>query len=774
MTHKRKVGMQLMAAPKKFNLVDKLKEADEKIGDSPSILGKSIIGFSQYNNAMRSVMYSSHLNQFANLLHSEFPFVFTNFENLVGKYSDGYRKAKGNLVVYRKIVKFDDIVDHPEIYTLFVYNEDTEEYDVEIRKPIENLTEMFAYGYNNEVIDSLEEGDTVDKGTVLYKSTSYDDYMNYGFGKNVLTMWTMDPNTSEDAAVVSKSLSKALSSVKGESVMIGLNDNDFGLNLYGNDERYQIFPEIGEETNGVVMATRRLYNDQVLYDFRSDVLKHYIDGDTEYFVDGKVYDICIYCNNDELEDNTFNRQIIKYLESQKRYYRDIVDTCEEIINSGAKYTDRLDEVYARALEFLDDTKAWRNRDSVFSNLVIEIFVQRVDPFGIGCKLTGRHGNKSVCAKILDDKDMPFLEDGRRVDLLVNNLAIINRTIAGPIFEESINFICSMAIHHMAEMDSLKEQANFLMEFVGMLNKKQMKAMEKTYSKLSTKERKEYIQGIISGHIYINMVPVGEDRPIFYKLMDIYEKYSDWLKPQDVYIRKFGRLIKTLQKQYIGEMYVMALKQTSKKGFSVRGMGAINNKGLPERSYKNKSHMENHSTSNIRFGEFESLNFLNAMSPEELALLHAYYRSSLEARKDLGKQVLNPNGYTKIKKKYISRIGEIFEVILKSLGISMDVVDDRNELTEVDDRYISDHTFDDGVTYLCTNYQAFLYERIEALKEEILRTNMVMDNESLKSQIDDRMSHSGYVLNTSQYKDRIGVFVENGNLFKILESNDETV
>ena len=48
---------------------------------------------------------------------------------------------------------------------------------------------------------NIKEGDVIDKDTVLYKSTSYDDDMKYAYGKNITTMYTLDPYTSEDAAI---------------------------------------------------------------------------------------------------------------------------------------------------------------------------------------------------------------------------------------------------------------------------------------------------------------------------------------------------------------------------------------------------------------------------------------------------------------------------------------------------------------------------------------------------------------------------------------------
>ena len=123
---------------------------------------------------MRSTMFTSHLKQFLNLLEPEYPYLFTNCENLAGKHSSGYKKAKNKLKVFRKINKYEDLTDEVKIYKLFVFNEETETFDVIERKVCEELTENFGFEYLNDVIDSYEEGDTIDKDTVLYRSTSYD------------------------------------------------------------------------------------------------------------------------------------------------------------------------------------------------------------------------------------------------------------------------------------------------------------------------------------------------------------------------------------------------------------------------------------------------------------------------------------------------------------------------------------------------------------------------------------------------------------------------
>lgn len=750
-------------------LKDDLEEANRKYKDSPAILGKGMLTFPSYNNSMRTNMFSSHLNQFKDMVNPEFPFFFSNCENIVGKYSDGYKKMKSDCEVIAKVCKFEDLLDAPKIYKLFIFDRGKNRYDVIERKPGENLTEVFGYDYNNETIDSYDVGDLIPEGTTVYKSKSYDEFGNYGYGINAKVMFTTDPATSEDATAISRSFANRTITTEYDSVSISLNNNDYPLNIYGDDLEYKVFPNIGEKTNGIVLATRRLQNEQVLYDFRTDRLSHISDGDTVYYCDGEIVDIDIYCNNDELEDNTFNRQILDYLDSQTKYYQEIYDICKEIEESGHDYSPDLDYLYKRSKEFIDKDMVWKNNDNDFSNLLINVTLRREVPLAKGSKITGRYGNKSVVSEIREDEDMPYDEDGP-VDVLLSLLAFINRTIASPLFEVSTNFITETARKRMRDMKTYKEKEKLLFEVISMFNKKQEEKMRATYNGLSKKEKEDYIDDAIEHGIYIHLPSVGEDYPFFYKLCEIYEKY-EWLTPKDIYVNKWGRKIKCLQKQYIGKMYVMALKQTSKKGFSVRGMGAINSKGLPERSYKNKSHTELYSTSNIRFGEFESLNFLIGMTPEELTLLHAIYRTSLEARKDLGKHILKPDVTFKMDKKYVSRVAEIFDVYLKSLGLEIDVVDEQNELVPLNDEYLTDYTPDDK-TYLCTEFQKFLYERLKSVEEEVQREHPVEDIYTIAQMVDDRMKHSNYVMSSEHYEDRIDIFKETDDILKVLPDSNQ--
>ncbi len=65
---------------------------------------------------------------------------------------------------------------------------------------------------------------------------------------------------------------------------------------------------------------------------------------------------------------------------------------------------------------------------------IQVFVAQMRKISVGDKLGGRHGNKGVIARILPVEDMPFMEDGTPVDILLNPLGVPSRMNLGQLFE----------------------------------------------------------------------------------------------------------------------------------------------------------------------------------------------------------------------------------------------------------------------------------------------------------------------------------------------------
>jgi len=80
---------------------------------------------------------------------------------------------------------------------------------------------------------------------------------------------------------------------------------------------------------------------------------------------------------------------------------------------------------------------------------IQIFVAQLRKISVGDKLAGRHGNKGVVARILPEEDMPFMEDGTPVDVVLNPLGVPSRMNIGQIFETHLGMAASILGYKVA-------------------------------------------------------------------------------------------------------------------------------------------------------------------------------------------------------------------------------------------------------------------------------------------------------------------------------------
>ncbi len=76
------------------------------------------------------------------------------------------------------------------------------------------------------------------------------------------------------------------------------------------------------------------------------------------------------------------------------------------------------------------------------NDLVRVFVAKKRKIAEGDKLAGRHGNKGVISKIVDVQDMPFLEDGTPVDVILNPLGVPSRMNLGQILETHLGWVAA--------------------------------------------------------------------------------------------------------------------------------------------------------------------------------------------------------------------------------------------------------------------------------------------------------------------------------------------
>jgi DNA-directed RNA polymerase subunit beta len=98
---------------------------------------------------------------------------------------------------------------------------------------------------------------------------------------------------------------------------------------------------------------------------------------------------------------------------------------------------------------------------------VKVYVASKRKLSVGDKMAGRHGNKGVVAKIVPEEDMPFLEDGSPVDIVLNPLGVPSRMNVGQVLETHLGLAAKAlgfkvatpvfdGIHEQQIFDYLKE------------------------------------------------------------------------------------------------------------------------------------------------------------------------------------------------------------------------------------------------------------------------------------------------------------------------------
>lgn len=702
-----------------INLKETLLKADEEYeGQIYKLFGPSLMGYPMDADSSRGYMFTSSLKQVLTLLNPDVPRIQTGFENSFGKYSTAYRKIEGSWKVEGKIDKFGNGV----VYILVLYNKDTDTYDMIEKQNVENLTEKFGYVYDTSKMDSLDIGDTI-KDEVIYKSTSFDEHMNYRYGKNAKVYYTTSNDTIEDAILIRRSWANNVISSEVDIVQVAINDNDVLLNLYGDEEKYKTFPDIGEfVNNSTLCATRRINKNHLLFDFQSHNMKEVYSTDTDYFVpkDSQVIDINIFYNNDDdFPDNVFHSQLKDYHEDICSYADEIFKWSTYIKESGSNYTD--DVVYLRSKyqHFNNKEYKWKNRDREFSNLIVEFTVKSNVSLEPGSKLTSRYGDKGVISRIveddslsngllemmgretteeereklskhiniIDDDKMPYTDDFN-VDIILNVSGAIRRINTGQLYEVELNFISEEIRKRLVTLKTLEEKEDMIFEFLSYVNKDQcdffyefynsldqtMKVSGRNIRLLDKEGKKKFIEDIEVNGFYLVKPPHSNIR--YETIKEIYQRY-DFIKPLPLYIDIFGTEKRRVIKDgIVGDKYMLILKQNSNKNFSARSTFRVNRANLPTKDNTKKTNRSSYARSPIRLSEI--YNLMSSISGTELAEYNIFMRSSTMGRKSLS-TILESDGNPldikrlKIKDNYINANADILNAKLKAIGIKLNYV-----------------------------------------------------------------------------------------------------
>ena len=350
----------------------------------------ALIPFLEHNDANRALMGANMQRQAVPLMVSEAPLVGTGMEHRAAVDT-------GDVVVVRRAGTVA-AVDATRII-------------VEVRGGEHDQYELEKFVRSNQgtLIHQkpiVKVGDKVEVGGVLADGSST-DMGELALGKNMLVAFmSWEGYNFEDAIIVSQRLVKedVLSSIHIEEYEI-----DARTTKLGAEEITRDIPNRSEESladldeRGVVRIGAEVKSGDLL------VGKVTPKGETELTAEEKLI-----------------RAIFKEKAGEVR------DTSLKVPHGSS---GKVIDVKTFSREGGDDLSAGVNE-------LVRVYVAKRRKISEGDKMAGRHGNKGVISKIVPEEDMPFLEDGTPIDMILNPLGVPSRMNIGQILETHLGWAAS--------------------------------------------------------------------------------------------------------------------------------------------------------------------------------------------------------------------------------------------------------------------------------------------------------------------------------------------
>ncbi len=348
----------------------------------------AMIPFLEHDDANRALMGSNMQRQSVPLLRSEAPFVGTGME---------YRAAKdaGDVITAQK----GGVVQEISADLITIANDDSTYSTYRVAKFRRSNQ---GTSFNQRPI--VSEGDRVEVGQVIADGPCTQNG-EMALGRNLLVAFmSWEGHNYEDAIILSQRLVQddVLTSIHIDEHEVDARDTKLGAEEITRD-----IPNVSEE----VLAD---LDDRGIIRIGADV----VPGD---ILVGKV------TPKGETE-LTPEERLLRAIFGEKA--REVRDTSLKVPHGesgkviGVKVFDR------------DD--GYELPPGV--NQLVRVYVAQKRKITDGDKLAGRHGNKGVISKILPVEDMPFLEDGTPVDIVLNPLGVPGRMNVGQVLETHLGWV----------------------------------------------------------------------------------------------------------------------------------------------------------------------------------------------------------------------------------------------------------------------------------------------------------------------------------------------
>ncbi|MBR3115669.1 DNA-directed RNA polymerase subunit beta [Candidatus Saccharibacteria bacterium] len=342
----------------------------------------SLIPFVEKNRVDRSLMACAMQKQAVPLLRQDNPIVGTGIEREVAKNTSQLIMASGNGVVKK--------ADGESVIVTYDKGGDREYKLQHFEKTNDDRC------YNQRCV--VARGQKVKKGDTLIEGASIHDG-ELALGRDLLVAFMpWRGYNMDDAIVISNRLVE-------DDTLTSINIKDFDV-------------EVRETKLGPEQVTRDIPN------VSEHALRH-LGEDGIVTVGSEV-------SNGDILVGKITPKGEQELSSEERLLRAIFgekakDVRDTSVRMNGSSTGKVVDVRIYTREQGHELKA-----GVI--MQIKIFVAEMRKIGVGDKLAGRHGNKGVVSRVLPVEDMPFMEDGTPIDIVLSPMGVPSRMNLGQLFE----------------------------------------------------------------------------------------------------------------------------------------------------------------------------------------------------------------------------------------------------------------------------------------------------------------------------------------------------
>ena len=356
----------------------------------------SCIPFLEHDVATRALMGANMQRQSVPLLRSEAPFIGTGVEAVTAKDSGAVISAKA-----------DGVVEYVDAKKIVIKNAKGQD-----NYFLANF-ELSNAGTCQHHRPIVHAGDKVHRGQVIADGPSTDKG-ELALGKNmVVAFMTYNGYNYEDAVILNENLVKddAYTSLHLEDYQMQCRDTKLGPEEITRD-----IPNVSEDArrnldeNGIVMIGTEVHEGDILV--------------------GKV-------TPKGMAELTSEEKLLHAIFGEKT--REVRDTSLRVPHGGDGIVHDV-KIYSRKEN--DELPAGVSK-------VIRIYIVQKRKIQVGDKMSGRHGNKGVISLILPQEDMPYLPDGRPVDIMLNPMGVPSRMNIGQILELHLGMAAKKLGVHVA-------------------------------------------------------------------------------------------------------------------------------------------------------------------------------------------------------------------------------------------------------------------------------------------------------------------------------------